>query len=94
MRGLKTDRTASVIIRGHAFVQNLRRGHYGLGVDARVVTFVSPRHSMNWPTRSDFHRFDHVSPRPAIEQRNGAVAGGFTGVSCVVVMWAPTWCEC
>jgi len=35
MRGLKTDRTASVIIRGHAFVQNLRRGHYALGVDAR-----------------------------------------------------------
>ena len=34
MRGLKTDRTASVIIRGHAFVQNLRRGHYELGADA------------------------------------------------------------
>ena len=34
MRGLKTDRTASVIITGHAFVQNLRRGHYELGVEA------------------------------------------------------------
>ena len=33
MRGLQTDRTASVIIRGHAFMQNLRRGHYELGVD-------------------------------------------------------------
>jgi len=32
MRGLKTDRTASVVIRGHAFVQNLRRGHYELGM--------------------------------------------------------------
>ena len=32
MRGLKTDRTASVVIRGHAFIQNLRRGHYELGV--------------------------------------------------------------
>ncbi len=31
MRGLKTDRTASVMIRGHAFIQNLRRGHYELG---------------------------------------------------------------
>ena len=31
MRGLKTDRTASVVIRGHAFIQNLRRGHYELG---------------------------------------------------------------
>jgi IS6 family transposase len=34
MRGLKTDRTASVMIRGHAFIQNLRRGHYELGVGA------------------------------------------------------------
>ena len=34
MRGLQTDRTAGVIIRGHAFMQNLRRGHYELGVDA------------------------------------------------------------
>ena len=35
MRGLKTDPTARVIIRGHAFIQNLRRGHYELGVEAR-----------------------------------------------------------
>ena len=34
MRGLRTDRTASVVIRGHAFIQNLRRGHYELGVEA------------------------------------------------------------
>ncbi len=34
MRGLKTDRTASVVIRGHAFIQNLRRGHYELGTDS------------------------------------------------------------
>ncbi len=33
MRGLRTIRTASVVIRGHAFVQNLRRGHYELGTD-------------------------------------------------------------
>ena len=35
MRGLCTDRTASTVIRGHAFMQNLRRGHYGLGVEVR-----------------------------------------------------------
>jgi IS6 family transposase len=35
MRGLRTDWTASTVIRGHAFVQNLRRGHYELGVEAR-----------------------------------------------------------
>jgi transposase-like protein len=37
MRGLKTHRTASVVIRGHAFIQNLRRGHYELAVDATRV---------------------------------------------------------
>ena len=35
MRGLQRDRSAAVVIRGHAFVQNLRRGHYELGVNAR-----------------------------------------------------------
>jgi len=33
MRGLRTDRTAQVVIAGHAFVQNLRRGHYEFGHD-------------------------------------------------------------
>jgi transposase-like protein len=34
MRGLKQDRSARVIIAGHALVQNLRRGHYELSVEA------------------------------------------------------------
>jgi IS6 family transposase len=33
MRGLKQDRSARVIIAGHALVQNIRRGHYELGAD-------------------------------------------------------------
>jgi transposase, IS6 family len=33
MRGRKQDRSARVVIAGHAFVQNLRRGHYELAVD-------------------------------------------------------------
>ena len=41
MRGLHTDRTAQVVIAGHAFVQNLRRGHYELGVDARSALRVA-----------------------------------------------------
>jgi transposase-like protein len=32
MRGLKQDRSARVVIAGHAFVQSLRRGHYELAV--------------------------------------------------------------
>ncbi len=35
MRGLKRDRSALVIVRGHAFMQNIRRGHYELGCDTR-----------------------------------------------------------
>jgi hypothetical protein len=35
MRGLQTDRTAQVVIAGHALVQNLRRGHPERGVDTR-----------------------------------------------------------
>ncbi len=35
MRGLKRDHTAQVIMRGYALMQNIRRGHYELGIDAR-----------------------------------------------------------
>jgi transposase, IS6 family len=42
MRGLKQLRCARVISAGHAFVQNIRRGHYELGVEdianLRVMT--------------------------------------------------------
>ena len=48
MRGLKTDRTANVIIRGHAFVQDIRRGHYELGVANRTRS--SPTALPRWPT--------------------------------------------
>ncbi len=40
MRGLKRLRSARVISAGHAFIQNLRRGHYELGVD------IAPRHRL------------------------------------------------
>lgn len=40
MRGLKVDRNAAVIAAGHAFIQNLRRSHYELGVDA------TPKHRL------------------------------------------------
>jgi IS6 family transposase len=40
MRGLKRLHSARVISAGHAFIQNLRRGHYELGLDA------DPRHRL------------------------------------------------
>ena len=36
MRGLKTIRSLRTVAAGHAFVQNLRRGHYELTVDQPV----------------------------------------------------------
>jgi len=33
MRGLKQDRSARMIVAGHGFVQNVRRGHYALAVE-------------------------------------------------------------
>jgi transposase-like protein len=33
MRGLKQDRSATVVLSGHALVQNLRRGYYELAVE-------------------------------------------------------------
>jgi transposase, IS6 family len=41
MRGLKQARNARVVIAGHALVQNLRRGHYGLAVEAPVTRRVA-----------------------------------------------------
>ena len=51
MRHLRTDRTARVIIAGHAFVQNLRRGHYrltaGVPTNHRLVeAFDELRHAI------------------------------------------------
>ena len=40
MRGLKQLRCAQVICAGHAFIQNIRRGHYELGLD------IDPRHRL------------------------------------------------
>jgi transposase, IS6 family len=40
MRGLKQLRCARVITSGHAFAQDIRRGHYELGLDA------DPRHRL------------------------------------------------
>ncbi|WP_309238468.1 DDE-type integrase/transposase/recombinase [Actinoplanes aureus] len=41
MGGQQTDRTAQVVIAGHAFVQNPRRAHYEPGADARPALRVN-----------------------------------------------------
>jgi hypothetical protein len=62
MRGLKRLRSARVICAGHAFVQNLRCGHYELGLDVdRGIGSPSP--SPNSPSPSD-HNIHRGRPRP------------------------------
>jgi hypothetical protein len=41
MRGLKQDRSARVVLAGHALVQNVRRGHYELAVEEPVTRRVA-----------------------------------------------------
>jgi transposase-like protein len=41
MRGLKQDRSARIIIVGHAFIQNVRRGHYELAIEAPATRRVA-----------------------------------------------------
>ncbi len=70
MRGLKRDRTTNVVIAGHAFIQNLRRGHYELGVTLGSRTSVSPPHSTNSPSRSE----QGASARPGARRSVNATA--------------------
>lgn len=72
MRWLRTDRTASTVIRGHGFMQNLRRGHYEFGVEARherrrVAAAFDERALAIWLTS------DRLTPScPTIGQRDRA----------------------
>jgi IS1 family transposase len=52
MRGRKQDRSARIVIAGHGFVQNVRRGHYELAFE-EPANRGWPSRSMSWPRRSD-----------------------------------------
>lgn len=52
MGHLKRDHSARVIVRGHTLMQNIRRGHYELGLETRRIAASRPR-SPNSPGRSD-----------------------------------------
>jgi transposase-like protein len=41
VRGLRTDRTAHVVIAGHAFIQNLRHRHYEPGPEVSPASRVA-----------------------------------------------------
>jgi transposase-like protein len=64
MRGLKRYRSAWTLAAGHAFVQNLRRGHYDIATEVRISA-CSARPSMNSRWQSD--RKDHDSASNAAQ---------------------------
>ena len=41
MRSLTTEQPATIVIAGHAFIQNIRRGHDELGVDEPMTLRVA-----------------------------------------------------
>jgi hypothetical protein len=78
MRGPKQDRSASMIIGGHAFVQNVRRGHYELAAEELANRRWQSR-STSWPWRSEFgvaSRLHHALARPNATAPSGALDGG------------------
>jgi transposase-like protein len=70
MRGLKRDRTAKVIVAGHAFIQNLRRGHYDLGTDVPPAARVRRRVHRTCPRDLIQVRAEADPSRPGFAQRN------------------------
>ncbi len=95
MRGLKRLRSAQVIGSGHAFVQNLRRGHYELGIDtepqhrlAAAFTELAPGHLTTQPT----------CPSHALGQLNGTepsrpLVAGFGDSLALVLRRGRSFCR-
>jgi transposase-like protein len=64
MRGLNQDCSARAVVAGHAFMQNLRRGHYELAVEEPANRRVAVA-SKSWPRWSDA-RGDHGFSPPCV----------------------------
>ena len=70
MRGLNTDIGARVITAGHAFIQNLRRGHHQLAIDEPAPLRLSLSAPTSSPRPSDRVAGHHRShQRPPITQQ-------------------------
>ena len=90
MRGLKRLRSARVISTGHAFIQNLRRGHYELGVDTdpkrqlraaftelALAIRSQPTQACHARIASTQQRPQEFSPARPFAARGGVDAGSF-----------------
>jgi hypothetical protein len=83
MRGLKQDRSAGVVIAGHALVQSIRRGHYELAVEEpanrRLAVAFDELILAIW---SRVDEATSVCPGPAqrnCEDRGGGLGGPLAG---------------
>jgi hypothetical protein len=72
MRGLKRLRCAQVVCSGHAFIQNLRRGRYELGLDAEPGRRLGDLHRTR---TSNLSWASAASSQPFLPQRNSAQPG-------------------
>ena len=73
MRGVKRLASARTIVAGHAFVQNLRRGHYAITADLRVHDRVRDAfEKLAWSLRAQGRPGDPILSRSAFAQRNSA----------------------
>jgi hypothetical protein len=92
MRGLKRHRSARILAAGHAFVQNVRRGHYDIATDT------SGRHRLRAPStdpRTNHLTSGHPDHAPAyakMAQRNNALSDSSTGVAAgrLLCSWVPS----
>jgi len=71
MRGLKTDRTARVLISDHAFIQNLRRGNCEPGAEPFHRQLRSAAAFDELVTMIGWKHLDPASTAHAIDQRIG-----------------------
>ena len=74
MRGLTTITSLSIVAAGHAFVQNLRRGHYELTTDLPVHDRVRARSRSSQTASDRGSRVSHTDPQPSdrsTQQRPG-----------------------
>jgi hypothetical protein len=69
MRGLKRHRSARILAAGHAFVQNLRRGHYDIATDIPIQYRL--RMTLHSPSEPE-KRPHHALVCTEMAQRNSA----------------------
>jgi hypothetical protein len=78
MRGLKSIRSLHTVAAGHAFVQNLRRGHYEFTPTSPSTIASAPRSLNSNPASNHAHRLTGPPRLSPIDQRNRAVLEGET----------------